>query len=113
MYNMLEIGAKLKELRKINKLSANEACELMAKYNYPICIKTLYKWEQGIVTPDIISLKTLCHIYNTSIEELFVNNNSKFVTVGSFEHKFIQMIRANNNFKKALILIVKNEIGEN
>lgn len=104
------IGEKLRKLRAINKLKAVEAIDLLAKYGRPISSKTLYKWEQNLITPDLDTLSTLCHIYNTSLQELFVSPDAKYISIGTYENRFLKMIRGNKNYKKALILILKNDM---
>ena len=109
------LGERLRRLRLSNKFKTSDVVALLENYGKEITIKTLYKWERGDISPDIDTLSILCHIYNTSIQEIFLHPNSKFVSVGSYEERFLEMIRANKNYKKALMLIIKqnNNIGEN
>ena len=110
--NYLNIPEKLKKLRKINKLKIEEVVFRLSKYNLIISPKTIYKWEQGNVLININSLNALCNVYNTSIQDFFDDNTSKFASINALEKNFINMLRSNENYKKALILIIKNQIGE-
>lgn len=110
MRKILNIGEKLRKFREINRFKATEVIELLTNYGKPIIVKTLYKWERGEITPDVDTLKVLCHIYNTSIYELLSNEEAKYISIGTYEEKFLNMIRGNKNYKKALTLIIKNEI---
>lgn len=110
MFNTTIFAQKLKQFRKLNHLTANEVCQIMNKYNYPISIKTIYKWECGIQLPDIIVLDVLCHVYNIQISQLIDDNNTKQDNINLIEAQFIEMIRNSKKYKSALLLIAKSEI---
>ena len=112
MFNITIFAQKLKHFRKINHLTANEVCQIMTSYNYPISIKTIYKWECGIQMPDIIVLDMLCHIYNIQVSQLLDDNTTKQKNINLFESVFIEMIRTSEKYKKALLLIIKSELTE-
>ena len=110
--NNFNISEKLKQLRKINKLKISDVVFKLSKYNLSISPKTIYKWEQGNVLININSLIALCNIYNTSIQNFFDDKSSKFISVNALEKNFLNMIRTNENYKKALLLIIKKDIGK-
>ncbi len=106
------IGEKIRKFREINKFKAEEVIELLSKYGKPITSKTLYKWERNLITPDLDTLSILCHIYNTSLQELFASPDAKYISIGTYEERFLNMIRGNKNYKKALTLIIKNDLAK-
>lgn len=58
------IAKVLKYYRKLNHLSVNEVSSLLAKYDNPAAVKTIYGWESGNTQPDADTLMLLCEIYH-------------------------------------------------
>ncbi len=57
-----KINCKLKEIRKNFGYSVKHLSEILTNLNYPIKDKTIYKWEDGSITPDIKVLNLLAGI---------------------------------------------------
>lgn len=71
----MEIGKKILELRKDNKLSQKVLAEKIG-----VTRQTISKWELGETYPDIKQAKELSKIFNISLDEL-VNNDIKNLLV--------------------------------
>lgn len=69
--NNMEIGKKITDLRKNNKLSQEDLAEKLG-----VTKQTISKWELGQTYPSINQAKELSKIFNISLDEL-VNNDIK------------------------------------
>lgn len=67
----MEIGKKITNLRKNNKLSQEDLAEKLG-----VTRQTISKWELGQTYPSINQAKELSKIFNISLDEL-VNNDIK------------------------------------
>lgn len=59
------IGAKLCELRKLNRLSQQELARML-----DVSVKSIKNWESDISDPCLASLKALSEVFNVSADEL-------------------------------------------
>lgn len=71
----MEIGKKITDLRKNNKLSQEDLAEKLG-----VTRQTISKWELGEKYPDIKQAKELSKVFNISLDEL-VNNDIKNLLV--------------------------------
>ncbi len=71
----MEIGKKITDLRKNNKLSQEDLAEKLS-----VTRQTISKWELGQTYPSINQAKELSKIFNISLDEL-VNNDIKNLLV--------------------------------
>ena len=71
----MEIGKKITDLRKNNKLSQEDLAEKLG-----VTRQTISKWELGQTYPSINQAKELSKIFNISLDEL-VNNDIKNLLV--------------------------------
>ncbi|MBE5746214.1 MAG: helix-turn-helix transcriptional regulator [Clostridiales bacterium] len=62
----LVIANNIKALRKANKLTQSELAE---KINYSN--KAVSRWESGEVIPDIITLNSICELFNIPLSKMF------------------------------------------
>ncbi len=62
----MTIAEKIKEYRKEKKLSQSEFGKLIG-----VSAQAVYKWEQNICYPDIISLPYLAEILGCTTDEFF------------------------------------------
>lgn len=106
----INIGSKLKELRKQNGLTVTYVAKKLAEKNLPICNKTIYKWENGTINPDIKIFNALAEIYSTSIESFFTGN-SKRQMLNPSEQIFINSFRKNELYRKIIFLLLKTLRG--
>lgn len=60
------ISEKIKQFRKENNLSQSEFGRLIG-----VSAQAVYKWEQGICYPDIVSLPYLAEILGCTTDEFF------------------------------------------
>lgn len=58
-YNLSIIGSRLREVRKVRKLSAEDVRE----YLLLECTQSVYKWERGESLPQADTLIALCVFY--------------------------------------------------
>lgn len=65
----MKLSEKLRELRKVNKLSQEQLAQKLNVTNQAVS-----KWELGRNYPDILNLVKLCDIYNISLDELIRND---------------------------------------
>lgn len=62
--NAIDIGNKLKELREASGLSAKEVSYILQnEYEIEMNHRTLFNYEKGRSSPDIIRFLSLCQIY--------------------------------------------------
>ena len=64
----MEIGSKISELRKKNKLSQEALAEKLG-----VARQTISKWELGETSPDLKQAKKLSEIFEVSLDELADN----------------------------------------
>lgn len=65
----MNIGKKIKKLRKAMRLSQKELGEMIGSYGSSVC-----HWEKGMVEPSLISAICLADIFNVSLDELCCRN---------------------------------------
>ena len=63
---MMNIGEKIKTLRKTNNLSQRAFAALLNKSHCLIC-----KWERGRAYPSVPMLMNICKIFNIDINYFF------------------------------------------
>jgi transcriptional regulator with XRE-family HTH domain len=61
----VKLSEKLRELRKVSKLSQEQLAQKLNVTNQAVS-----RWELGKNYPDILNLVKLCDIYNISLDEL-------------------------------------------
>ena len=61
----MKLSEKLRELRKVSKLSQEQLAQKLNVTNQAVS-----RWELGKNYPDILNLVKLCDIYNISLDEL-------------------------------------------
>ena len=66
----IKISGKIKEYRKLNKLSQGEFGKKIG-----VSAQAVFKWEQEICYPDITFLPTLAEILNCKVEDFFEAEN--------------------------------------
>ena len=100
-------GKKLRKLRIKNSLTVSSLCDLLHAHNFQVKERTIYRWEQGTVTPDLNTLKILSIIYNINLSSFFENQNSKRKTLTQDETKFIKLFREDKKFFTIVLLLTK------
>ncbi len=74
MFDMIQIGKKIAELRKARNLTQMELADQLG-----ISFQAVSNWERGQTMPDISKLPVLAAIFHTSMEEL-LNGNMPLIT---------------------------------
>ncbi|WP_440896812.1 helix-turn-helix domain-containing protein [Amphibacillus sp. Q70] len=70
---MLEIGIKIKELRKSKKMTQKTLADILN-----VTPQAVSKWERNESTPDIETLIKLSNYFDISIDELVGNKSKSF-----------------------------------
>ncbi|MBQ7743368.1 MAG: helix-turn-helix transcriptional regulator [Lachnospiraceae bacterium] len=102
----IRLGYALKTLRQQKGLSVRRLSSLFDDLNFPVSIKTIYKWESDTITPDIKSLNVLSTIYNVGVETFF-NERSHIQALSDSELKLISYLHTVKSFKKMVLLLAK------
>ncbi len=71
MFNLVQVGNKIAELRKKNNLTQFELADKLG-----ISFQAVSNWERGNSMPDISKLPELAEIFNTSVDEIVCKSNS-------------------------------------
>ena len=108
----IRIGNTLKSLRLQNGFSIKALSSILTEFDYPVSIKTIYKWESDKIIPDIKSLNMLAKIYNVGIE-IFFNNESNVQALSDIELKLISYLHTYKTFKKVIFLLAKIDEEKN
>lgn len=74
MFEMEKMGKKIAELRKEKNMTQSEFAEKIG-----ISFQAVSNWERGNSMPDIAKLKDIANIFEVTLDELFDNNESKFL----------------------------------
>lgn len=81
----MELKEKLKELRKVKKLTQSQIAKLLniSKTGYA-------SWEQGLAEPNIQFIKKLCIIFDVSADELLGLDEYQYSF--EYQHKDTKLI---------------------
>ena len=71
-----EIGKRIEEIRKENKLSREKLAKESEKYEMPFCSKSIERWERKKAHPNYDHLYVLSKIFNIPIEYLLYGKNN-------------------------------------
>lgn len=94
----MDLGNRLYELRKVKKISQEEAAE---KLN--VTRQTISKWETNQSQPDFDKIIPLCELYGITTEELFGNLKPNGEKTEKQEAK-------NENYEKKTALVVSSSV---
>lgn len=97
-----KLSIRLKALRKGVSLSASNVIERLQDNNLDYSEQSLYKWEQGAVTPSIKTLYALSKIYKCSISYLISNENLKFKKINDYEIAILRLYRTDFAFRNTV-----------
>lgn len=95
----MEIGKKIIKYRRKNKLSQEQFAEKIG-----VTRQTISNWELNITKPDIIQIKNISKVLNTSIDDLLDNNGNN--SVRSKINNMERELNKNNRNLKMLIIPV-------
>lgn len=99
------LGKKLKQLRKLNKLSVEFVINKLREKNMYYSVQSLYKWEEGTAKPNIYVLTYLSHIYKCTINYLLAENEEYIEKLNNLELVLLKFFRKDSNFRHISILL--------
>lgn len=97
-----KLSIRLRALRKSAYLSASEVIEKLQDSNLDYSEQSLYKWEQGVVTPSIKTLYALSKIYNCNISYLISDDDLKFKKINDYEIAILKLYRTDFIFRNTV-----------
>ena len=68
MIDPIAIGAKIKELRKLKKITVAQICDYVGIYSE----QAVYKWQRGESMPTLDNLVALCELFDVTTDELLI-----------------------------------------
>lgn len=78
IYNLEDIGNRIKTERKSHHMSQDELCEYIATETYHSCTRpTLSKWEKGESMPSVDILLKLCELFDCELGYLLCEHDTK------------------------------------
>ena len=101
------ISMRLKALRKQFTFSASKVIKILSNIDKKYSIQTLYKWEEGSVTPSLNTLKALASIYNCPVSYLINGENLEYKRLTSSESFLLNMYRNDFLFRSIAVQILK------
>lgn len=99
----MELGTRLKELRKANNLTQKELGDKIH-----LSRQTISKWETNNSQPDIQTLLLLANLYDCTLEELMGENKNFFVEKTTLPDSEKQQILAMNDDRRRDEMLTKN-----
>ena len=102
-----DISTRLKKLRKQFMLSAAKVIQMLSHIDKKYSIQTLYKWEEGSVTPSIKTLKALANIYKCPISYLIDGENLEYKRLTAHERFLLNLYRNDFLFRSISVQILK------
>ncbi len=94
----MEIGNKLKNARNSNKLTQEQAAEVLG-----VSRQTISNWENNKSYPDIISVIKMSDIYSVSLDHLLKEEKSMKQTYQEFLDESTNVVKAKCKLEKILL----------
>ena len=79
-------GARIRELRKKNRLTVDQVREFMGFES----TQSIYKWQRGESLPEISNLYALSVLFETSIDDILIGSREEDRCASSFH--FVKMV---------------------
>ena len=102
-----KISVRLKTLRKQSSLSAKQVIALLSKANHNYSLQSLYKWEEGSVTPSFNILKELSKIYGCNISYLIDGEIFEYKRLSPSENHLLNIYRTDFLFRSLMIQVIQ------
>lgn len=102
-----KISIRLKTLRKQLSLSSKFVISKLSKTNKNYSIQSLYKWEDGSVTPSLKVLIDLSKIYKCNISYLLDGTNYEYKRLTPIENYILNIYRTDFLFRSIAVQILK------
>ena len=103
---MVNIGFKLRELRKANGYTVKSLIKTLQELNICLTAKTIYRWENNETTPSFKTINILSSVYETDILSMF-ETSKLYKGLNDAEINFIYFLRQDDNFKKLIKTLYK------
>jgi transcriptional regulator with XRE-family HTH domain len=91
MFNMVNIGRKIAQLRKIKNLTQMEMADMLG-----ISFQAISNWERGETMPDISKLPEIAKIFDVSIDEILDNEKGTQIVKSITEEKTKEYLNQNH-----------------
>lgn len=101
------LGGKLRSLRHINHLTPKKVLKLLYVRKFDYSLQTLYKWEEGTLSPPIQVLHALSKIYKTDISYLIEDSKMEILYLTNREKQILELMRTDDLLHNIIILIMR------
>ena len=106
-----KLGKKLRELRVASDFSVVYVIKRLRKYNLHYSPQSIYKWEQGQVTPDIYVLIALSNVYKTNLSYILDENVVTTKNLTACEIFLLKKYHCDKNFRDISNLLTKRHFS--
>lgn len=100
----MEIGEKIRQIRKLSGLTQEQLAEKMS-----ISRQTISKWESNITTPDLESIVRFSKLFQVSLDDLLLTEGETLAK-GDEKITIKDLIRINNYNRKMTLLLISGLI---
>lgn len=101
------LSVRLKALRKNLSMTVSQVSKLLKKNNISYSEQSIYKWEQGLVTPSLDTLNELSKIYDCNISYLIEGKKYKYLRISQSEYYLLNIYRTDFLFRSILTQVLK------
>ena len=102
-----KIANKIKFLRKKNNFSVRDVKNKLKIRHMDFSEQTIYKWEEGVITPNLYVLQALSEIFDIDISYLIDDGILEFKTLTPIELFLLNLYRNDFLFQNICILIIR------
>lgn len=101
------LGEKLRSLRLLNNLTPKKVIKLLyvRKLNYSL--QSIYKWEEGTLSPPLPVIHALANIYKSNFSYLIDDEEIEVIHLTNREKEILELIRTDDLFHNIIILIMR------
>ena len=100
------LSLRLRTLRKNLSLTPSQVVKYLRKNNMKYSEQSIYKWEQGAVTPKFETIKELAKIYDCNISYLVEGKKYKYLRITPSEFQILKLYRVDYLFRSIVTQIV-------
>lgn len=106
MFDTINVGMKIAELRKINNMTQFDLADKLG-----ISFQAVSNWERGNSMPDISKLPEIAELFGVSIDEILGRSNSVLNEIAKGE-KVILANHCESDIQEAAVLMKPQQIKE-
>lgn len=106
------ISIRLKTLRKQLAYSASKVVNILSNIDKKYSVQTLYKWEEGAVIPNLITLHALSKIYKCPLSYLVDGENLEYRRLTANERYLLNLYRNDFLFRSIAVQILKKAVRD-